>query len=206
MKNIKLDCTMKYILTLLIILVIIYITYYFYNKNNYEHLTSIATTSKNSIDVRFRFKNIGTQKFNLNIYTLSYDSNTKKLVTVYKDRVNRLSQGELYETKNITSGNIGYFIRLTPNTNLDSDPEKNMDIEITSCINKGSNTFNQCESKLGLLTSEDVDTNINNMVVADSNPSSNFNISETSMGSKTTFRIKTKNKIKKYGIAFYIKE
>ncbi len=197
---------MKYILSLLIVLVIIYITYYFYNKNNYEHLTAITTTPKNLVNVRFKFKNIGTQKFNWKLYTLRYDSNTKKLVTIIKDGPHKLDQGEYANTQNFTSGNIGYFIVLTAKTGPNSDSEKNMDIEITPCINKGLNSFTQCESKLGLLTSDDVDTNINNIVVADSNPSSNFNISETSVGPKTTFRIKTRNKIDKYGIAFYIKE
>jgi hypothetical protein len=207
-KNMKLNCTMKYLLTLFVILCILYISYYFYNKNNYEHLSIIASTHKSTINMRFRLKNIGSQRFNYQIYRLNYDLSGKKLTLQSKKGPIELAQNDTSNINDtiITSGNIGYFIVLTPNTSNNSDPLKNMDVEITPCLSKDSNTFNNCDNtKIRLLSSDEVDNTINNIMVAGNSSSNNFTITSIQTGNKSIYKFVTKKKLSKYGIAFLIK-
>lgn len=202
MKSIKLKFTIKYLLTLLLILCIVYITYYFYNKNNYEHLSSNASTIKSKSNTRFEIMNKGPNPFRVEIYPLNYNRkiNNRK-ANIF---LNTSEQNKIRITQNITSGNIGYLFKITPYTN--SLSTKISSIEIKPCLNKRVNnniSFKECETKLDLLTSNDISLiDMSGIPFIDEK---NFKIEKIQNGLSTKFKISTNNITTPFYTGFYIK-
>ncbi len=198
-KNIKLDCTIKYILTLLIILIIIYIVYHSY-KNKYEHLTTVAKTIKPKINTSFYLKNIGNNSFYWKIYALNYTNNslTRQLIKdggEHKD--DKLKSNKTINTGNLTSGNIGFQIKLYAKFNRDDTYRKTMNIEITPCKNSTST----CNSNLELLSASDTDGDIESMA----DVRGKFKIDKIINSGLTTYKIISVVAKTGYYVSFYIK-
>ncbi len=201
MKNIKLDCTMKYILTLLIILIIIYITYYFYNLN-YEGFTDkITNTLTQNTDTEFKLRNVGTQSFNILIRKLGYDKANDK-INETDLKTYELDDGEDVETGLFTSGNVGYSIIVYSK----NDVPKDMQLKIEICPDKDKKI---CNSKLKLLTIKDLEQDIYLIDNTNSNSQNDkYMLRENVVNDKQFIIVGTKpgEKSKRFKVSFYVEK
>ncbi len=200
-KNIKLDCIMKYILTLLIILIIIYVSYYFYNKNNELFSNKITNTLTKNVDTEFKLRNIGSQSFNVLIRKLGYDKVNDKINET--DIVDyELDDGEDVETGLRTSGNIGYSIIVYNK----KDIQKDMQLKIEICPDKSKSN---CNSKLKLLTLEDLENDVNLVDSTNSNSSKDkYMLRENIVDNRKVIIVGTKagEKTKRFKVSFYVEK